>query len=353
MPRSRSRRLTRAVLAAAALTLAVGLPAQATFSGPDGRITFARYVPETNGLEIFSAAANGSDVQQLTNSGQDHSSRPSDWSPNGNVIAFDSDRVDRAGLEDSVQVYVMPWNGESQGLTQLTVGEGFHGDPAWAPDGTHLAIDADWGDYPAQQGIWIIPAASATGVTIADAQRVTGPPAAGDFDSEPQYSPDGQWIVFTRFHECPFNPHARVFAPKGCTQAIYKVRTDGSGLTRLTAWGQENSAPDWSPDGSRIAYDSCDVGRIGCTADIYLMNADGSHKLRLSHTQAVTAQHGGTFAIANNPVWSSAGDRIIYSQWIGSGFPVEIRSMNADGSGVATLVAGDYFQNWADAGTHQ
>jgi Tol biopolymer transport system component len=349
MPSLGSQRLVRASLTAVALTLLSSLPAQATFSGPDGRITFARYVPETNGLEIFSAAANGSDLQQLTSSGQDRSSRPSDWSPNGTVIAFDSDRVDRDGLEDSVQVYLMPWNGENQGLTQLTIGEGFHGDPAWAPDASHLAIDSDWGDYPAEQGIWIIPASDADGVTIADAQRVTGPPPLGDFDSEPQYSPDGRWIVFTRFHECPFNEHARVFAPKGCTQAIYKVRTDGSSLTRLTAWGQENSAPDWSPDGSRIAYDSCDVGRIGCTADIYVMNADGSNKQRLTHTPAV---QGGTFAIANNPVWSPAGDRIIYSQWIDGGFPVEIRSMNPDGSNVTTLVAGDYFQNWADAGTH-
>lgn len=129
-----------------------------------------------------------------------------------------------------VQVYIMPWNGETFGLQQLTVGPGFHGDPAWSPSGLEIAIDADWGDYPAQQGIWIVPASDPDGVTQAEAQRVTAIPAGMDFDSEPQYSPNGQWIAFTRFKSCKFNERGRqAGSPHGCKAAIFRVHPDGTG----------------------------------------------------------------------------------------------------------------------------
>ena len=101
-----------------ALAAVMATTSSATFSGSNGRISFARYLPETNSLEIFSASSTGSNVTQLTTSGQDHSSIYSDWSPDGNTIAFDSDRPgDGTGL---VQIWTMNWDGTAQ--TQLTTG---------------------------------------------------------------------------------------------------------------------------------------------------------------------------------------------------------------------------------------
>src|SRR6266508_2264901 len=85
----------------ALLLVALAAPANATFSGTNGRITFARYVSATNGLEIFSAKPDGSAETQLTSSGQDHNAIFSDWSPDGTKIAFDSDRT------DDVQIFIM------------------------------------------------------------------------------------------------------------------------------------------------------------------------------------------------------------------------------------------------------
>ena len=101
---------------------------------------------------------------------------------------------------------------------------------------------------PALQGIWIIPASDPDGVTQAEAQRVTTIPKGADFDSEPQFSPDGSMIAFTRF---------KSFEKK--KSAIHVVATDGSGLQRLTPWKLNASHPDWSPDGQMIAFDSGDV----------------------------------------------------------------------------------------------
>jgi Tol biopolymer transport system component len=349
------------VAAAAIVAVAVAMPASATFSGTNGRITFHRFLPDKDGpdlggLEIFSAKPDGTDEQRLTFSSDGRSSVFSDWSPDGSQIAFDSDRIDQDGRDDVVQVYVMPWNGESFGLQQLTVGAGFHGDPGWSPTGAQIAIEADWGDYPAQEGIWIIPASDPDGVTRTEAQRVTTLPAGMDFDSEPQFSPDGQWIVFTRFKSCKEFGHGHLqFFPQGCTQAIFKVHPDGTGLTRLTPWGAQNSAPDWSPDGTKIAFDSCDSARVGCKGDVYVMNADGTGKTKLTDNPPV-GNVGQDFAnfrfeLANNPVWSPDGTRILYTQWLRV-FVTELVAINSDGSGQTVVVDGDFFQNKADWGTH-
>jgi Tol biopolymer transport system component len=349
------------VAAAAVLAMAVAMPASATFSGTNGRITFARFLPDKDGpdqggLEIFSAKPDGSDEQRLTFSNDGRTSFLSDWSPDGAQIAFDSDRIDQDGQDDVVQVYLMPWNGESFGLHQLTVGPGFHGDPAWSPNGDQIAIESDWGTYPDDQGIWIIPSSDPDGVTKDEAQRVTAIPPGYGFDSEPQFSPDGQWIVFTRFRSCKFIPHGYLQPSAGCLQAIFKVHPDGTGLTRLTGWGPQNSSPDWSPNGTKITFDSGDVGKQGSKGDVWVMNPDGSGKRRLTNNPPVS--HFGhdfqdiRFALANNPVWSPEGNKILFTQWQDDGFPVWLVSINPDGSGQEVIVDGDFFQNKADWGTH-
>jgi Tol biopolymer transport system component len=344
-----------AIVAAAALVMAfVAAPANATFGGTNGRITFARLVDATNGFEIFSAPPSGISPTQLTTSGQDHSSIFSDWSPDGSKIAFDSDRIDQDSLTDVVQIYTMAWDGS--GVTQLTTGEGFHGDPAWSPDGNWIAIESDWNDYPASQGIWIIPSIDPDGVTQGEAFRVTTIPAGTAVDTEPQFSPNGQWIAFTRYGNCKFIEHGYLQPPAGCLQAIFKVRTNGTELTQLTTWGRQNSAPDWSPDGTKITFDSGDLGRVGSKGDVWVMNADGGAKTRLTNNRPVSnVGHGFAnfrFPLANNPVWAPDGTKILYSQWQDGGFPVWLVTINSDGSNPTTIVSGDFFQNKADWGIH-
>jgi dipeptidyl aminopeptidase/acylaminoacyl peptidase len=104
--------------------------------------------------------------------------------------------------------------------------------------------EADWGAR-ALQGIWIVSASNPDGVTQAEAQRVTTLPKGAEFDFEPQFSPDGSRIAFTRFKN---------FEKR--KSAIHVVATDGSGLRRLTPWKLNASHPDWAPDGQRIAFDS-------------------------------------------------------------------------------------------------
>jgi hypothetical protein len=88
----------------------------------------------------------------------------------------------------------------------------------------------------------------------------------------------------------------------------------------------------WSPDGSRIAFESVRDGG----SEIYVMNAEGSDQRRLT-------SNGGAY-----PAWSPDGSRIAFAS--GRGGDSEIYVMNADGTGLTNLTsnpAGDHDPDWS------
>ena len=328
-------RLTSALVGIGIVVIAIAAgPSAATFSGKNGRISFARSVG--NHTEIFSANPDGSHKTRLTASKpRGATSFISDWSPDGQLIAFDSDRTDVDGRKHPVQIYVMAWNGT--GVTQLTRGGGFHGFPGWSPSGTTMAIDSDWGKR-SLNGIWIIPASDPDGVTVAEAQRVTDARAGGaKFDSEPQFSPDGTTIVFSRFKSF-----------RSSKSAIFRVNVDGTGLERLTNYRLNASHPDVSPDGQRITFDSGDSGLPGTKGDIYVMPIDGGKKRALTDTAPV--EEDGPLTAAQNPVFSPNGRKILYTQFRAGG--TDLIVMKVNGSGKHKILGGRRFPNKADWGTH-
>jgi len=73
----------------------------------------------------------------------------------------------------------------------------------------------------------------------------------------------------------------------------------------------EGSTVAWSPDSKRIAYSvSCDDGHFIIHSDIFVVNADGTGRQRLTYTEDIAEL---------NPAWSPDGKSIVCEDAFGSG----------------------------------
>ena len=115
---------------------------------------------------------------------------------------------------------------------------------------------------------------------------------------------------------------------------VYTINPDGTGRRQLTHVGaaQAAGAPDWSPGGAKIAYESNQTGDYR----IWVMNADGSGQRRLSDDPG--------FADLN-PAWSPDGTRILFSRCddhVGFILSCDLEVMNAAGTGMRRLAGGHW-----------
>ena len=149
---------------------------------------------------------------------------------------------------------------------------------------------------------------------VGDTDSVTPAPVAfygGDI------SPDGTQVVYN----------------VGVTETlleIWRSGIDGSGqvnLTQTAGIGGVNCAPQWSPDGSKIAFQHSEpvAGQKPCDAGfhIWVMDADGSNAHRVTPAG---------FSPTGVPVWSPDGHQFLCeAAWLGT------ITMDTDGSNVVVL----------------
>jgi Tol biopolymer transport system component len=146
------------------------------------------------------------------------------------------------------------------------------------------------------QDIWSI-SADGTGL-----RRLTRSPWP-EFD--PSLSPDGRFIAYrSEPNEYP---------------ELWVMKADGTGQHRLT---RDGGFPDWSPDGSMIAY--APGGGPSGRSWIAIMNADGSGRRRLPHTN-----------YGELPSWSPDGKRIAFSSNLSGEGLMSI--VDVDGSRIVDL----------------
>jgi TolB protein len=137
-------------------------------------------------------------------------------------------------------------------------------------------------------------------------------------------SPDGRKLVFESNRSGYYD--------------IWVMNVDGTGLARLTSRdGGEgegaNREPQWSPDGTRIAFLSNREGRGSGLYDVYVMDADGSNPHTVSHSLGDELVSG--LRVSG---WSPDGQVVFEStDVIGGAYHHRVYLVNADGSGLRAL----------------
>jgi len=108
---------------------------------------------------------------------------------------------------------------------------------------------------------------------------------------------------------------------RGASADIYVMDADGSNQTRLTHNDAVEVWPAWSHDRAKIAYSSLIDGY-----EIYVMDADGGNQTRLTYTQGAWNQM---------VTWSPDGTMLAFESIRDGNW--EIYTMNADGTNVTNI----------------
>ena len=135
------------------------------------------------------------------------------------------------------------------------------------------------------------------------------------------WSPDGSRIAFNANDE-----DASPTSEDEDTWDIYTMKPDGTDVRLLTRSVGLEGDPGWSPDGTRIAFDSTEPGKQG----IWTMNAaDGGDKRRIAVLPAdATTDYG--------PRFSPDGRRIVFTR-NSTENDAGLWTMSVDGSGLTRI----------------
>ena len=167
-------------------------------------------------FDIFSANADGSNVQSLTSAeGYDAEATVS---PKGDKIIFTSTR------DGDPELYLMNIDGSNQ--TRLTFKKGYDGGAFFSLDGSKIVF------------------------------RASRPKTAEELADYEDLAKNG------------------MFRPS--ILEIYIMNSDGSGIQQVTNFGKASFAPFFHPDGKRIIFSSNINSESGRDFDLYLINVDGT-----------------------------------------------------------------------------
>lgn len=278
---------------------------------PDGQRVAYTVVLATGASQLIGINRDGSDRRLLLDCPDAECSGPS-WAPDGQTLVYEKRVIPPGGgpsgpprlwwlrpesaqtvpvLNDSQQLgfgarfapdgkrlaYVSPDDGairildlgsQSETLVESEMGES----PAWSPDGQRLLVGrVAAGRVQFAVHLLLVELNKPENRPL-DLSPVDGPPVE---DGLPVWSPDGDWIAFTRRYTA--GPDLNL------GRQVWLMRPDGSESRRLSRdQTQGYGQPSWSPDGKLLALQSISIADLGAEPALLVLDAaDGSLRARV------------------------------------------------------------------------
>ena len=359
----RSAIYTRRCALAVSVALLVPLAAiahAATAPGRNGSVVFMRFAgahDDDHTAQLVVRTPSGAE-RQITHvpGGAFHPA----WSPDGSRVVFER-WASRQRLPD--QLYTV--NADGSGLHALASGcakatNCLSDDaPAWSPDGTQIAfvryalplVKVHGDDIPSAADLMLIPASGGAPQVL---RHFAGDPLPG----QPAWSPDGTQLVF------PLTTAKQPTKQSATLDALNVLDIASGSMRPITPLALGAEEPDWSPDGTRIVFNSA----AGHSQFAYVVHPDGSGLRKISHKARNLSPRKDDLRVVDartlRPRWSPDGRKITFfgdtkacSSHHLHGCPrgpdqLSVFVMNADGSGAHRLTHGrrsESSPSWAPA----
>ncbi|MDQ6813755.1 MAG: S9 family peptidase [Bacteroidota bacterium] len=229
-------------------------------------------------------------------------------SPDGQWIAYTMTTIDSAKDKRNADIWMVSWDGKQQ--VQLTNSPDGESSARWSPDGKYISFVSSRQGAGSQ--IWLLDRRGGEGIKLTDTK--------GDLNGY-NWSPDSKKLLLVMKDVADTGKNK---PPKPYIINKYRFKQDVSGYQydtgrthlymfdvatkktkQLTNGGYTESSPQWSPDGSKIAFVSnrTEEPDRNRNTDIWVIDTSGS-----ALPKQITTWTGSD----SDPQWSYDGKSIAY-----------------------------------------